>query len=108
METFFQNEVFSRTILIKENGCTQNNDTEPATQSLILSLSLSQQSFVSEDISNTFTPNKMHILLLHTFNAIYENELEAQFLSPKFPLPTIHLSVNKALTNTIISIYNFI
>lgn len=106
METFFQNEVFSRTILIKENGCTQNNDTEPGTQSLILSLS--QQSFVSEDIFNTFTPNKMHILLLHTFNAIYENELEAQFLSPKFPLPTIHLSVNKALTNTIISIYNFI
>lgn len=39
METFFQNEVFSRTILIKENGCTQNNDTAPATQSLILSLS---------------------------------------------------------------------
>lgn len=38
METFFQNEVFSRTILIKENGCTQNNDTEPATQSLNLSL----------------------------------------------------------------------
>lgn len=42
METFFQNEVFSRTILIKENGCTQNNDTEPATQSLILSLSLNK------------------------------------------------------------------
>lgn len=42
METFFQNEVFSRTILIKENGCTQNNDTEPATQSLNLSLSLNK------------------------------------------------------------------
>lgn len=59
--------------------------------------SLSQQSFVSEEIFNTFTPNKMHILLVHTLNTIYRNELEAQFPSSKFPLLANYLPVNKAL-----------
>lgn len=65
METFFQNEVFSRTILIKENGCTQNNDTEPATQSLNLSLSLSLNKVLSLRIFSTLSHQTKCIFYLY-------------------------------------------
>lgn len=67
METFFQNEVFSGTILIKENECIQNNDTEPGTQSLILSLnkvlSLRKFSTLSHQTKCTFY---LYILLMQS------------------------------------------